>query len=388
MFEYIFWISIGLIAYTYLGYPFILSLLSAVKRRPVQKSAFEPHVSVVIAAFNEERTIEWRLQNLIEQDYPREKIEIVVVSDGSTDRTEQIIKEFSSWQRQVRFFSMRERKGKVEALNLGVAQAKGDIIVFTDARQTFRPEAVRHLVANFSDPEVGCVSGELIFIKNLKSLIQSEMGAYWLYEKWIRKAENRTGSTIGATGAIYAIRKQLYKPLPSGTLLDDVLTPMNIVMQGYRVAFDGSAVAYDVPSKDASQEWTRKVRTLAGNWQITSLAPALLSPWKNPCWWRFISHKLMRLAVPFLLPAVLMSGALLSDPIYRVSTSIQMTVYALVLIGFAVPPLRRFRLINIPYFFILLNLAAVVGFWRWITGQSQTVWIRSDKAGHVKKALK
>jgi len=378
MLRLIFWASLAAIVYTYLGYPLILFVLSACKKKAVSKSEFYPSVSIVVAAYNESRNIGRRLENLIAQDYPG-KVDIIVVSDGSEDGTDQIVREYKEQQGNIELLSLPARQGKAVAVNYGVSVAKGEIIVFADARQTFRPNAIRQLVSNFTDQLVGCVSGEMVFIATHESMVQAEMDAYWLYEKWIRKMECRTGSTMGATGAIYAIRRKLYKPIPFGTLLDDVLTPMNIVMQGYRVIFDSDAVCYDVPSKDVSHEWRRKVRTLAGNWQLLSISPRLLSPVKNPCWWRFFSHKLMRLAVPFLLPVILVSGSLLFTPVYRIGTAIQALLYSLVVMGFAMPGLRKFRVINMPYFFILLNLAVLAGFWRWISGQCKTVWVMQSK---------
>lgn len=321
---------------------------------------------------NEERNIKKRLENLLSQDYPPEHMEIIVVSDGSTDRTEEIVESFRG--DAIKLFSLGIRKGKAAALNRGVKEAKGEIIVFTDARQLFEPDAISHLVANFADSGVGCASGELIFLKNDESGIQAEIGAYWRYEKWIRKNESSSGSVVGATGAIYAIRKDLYRYLPVGTLLDDVLTPMSIVMQGYRCVFDGAAVAYDIVSKDVAQEWKRKVRTLAGNWQLLTLYPSLLLPWQNPCWWRFLSHKIFRLLVPFLLLAMVVFSALAEGPLYSVFTCLQLALYGIAGIGMLVPTARKIRIVNLSYFFLVMNLAAVAGFWSWVTGGCRTAW--------------
>ncbi len=200
------------------------------------------------------------------------------------------------------------------------------------------------------------------------------MGAYWRYEKWIRKMESRTGSVVGATGAIYAIRRDLYRNLPVGTLLDDVLTPLNVIEQGFRCTFNSCAVAYDAVSKNARQEWRRKVRTLAGNWQLMSLHPELLLPWRNPCWWRLLSHKFMRLFVPFALIILLVTSCLLSGGFYRTMAGMQLLIYALSFIGALVPRVRSFRIVNMSYFFLVMNAAALGGFWRWVTGGCRTVW--------------
>jgi biofilm PGA synthesis N-glycosyltransferase PgaC len=369
----LFWISFAVIAYTYFGYPLCLAILKKVQSCPVDKGPFEPKVSVVIAACNEERNIVKRVDNLLAQAYPAAKIEIIIVSDGSTDRTAELARRNEN--ATLRVVELSHSRGKAAALNAGMAQASGELVLFCDARQIFEEDVISQLASNFADPAVGCVSGELILLCNAASRIQVEMGAYWKYEKWIRKAESASGSVVGATGAIYAIRKKLFKTLPQGTLLDDVLTPMNIVMQGYRCIFDGSAVAYDILSKDLSQEAQRKVRTLAGNWQLLSLAPALFLPWRNPILVRFISHKICRLVVPFLLPILLTSCLLLArDPGYRVISGAQLLFYSLALLGALLPGMRKVKVVNLIYFFVTMNLAAASGFWRWVTGQCSTAW--------------
>jgi len=366
------------IIYTYAGYPLILIIHEIFVHKGTLKSYGEPKISVVIAVHNEESKILRRIDNLFAQKYPRDKFDIIVVSDGSTDQTVPILNQ--AGYSNLNVIEISQNVGKALALNYGVERATAEIIVFADARQTFAPDVLRELVANFSDPLVGCVSGELILLQNAESQIQAEMGGYWKYEKLIRKAESVTGSVIGATGAIYAIRKALYLPLPAGTLLDDVIIPMNIVMAGYRTVFDGAAVAYDVTSKDFSQEWKRKVRTLAGNWQLLSIAPKLINPWMNPYWWRFLSHKLFRVIVPFVLFALFIAGALAEAKIYFIITIAETTFYLLMLLTLFFPALRTNKLINLGYFFMVMNAAAVAGFWRWITGQSSASWKRAYAA--------
>src|SRR5208283_4061082 len=219
MVEYVFWLSVCFIAYTYFGYPLTLYVLSYFKSLTVKKGHIYPKISIVIAVRNEEKNIRERLEDLLAQEYPTNRREIIVVSDGSTDGTEDIVREYQG--QNVRLSSLQSSKGKAEALNYGIAHAAGEVVVFADARQRFMPDALKHLVGNFNDPSVGCVSGELVFTESQGSEIKAEMGAYWHYEKWIRKCESRTGSVMGATGAIYAARTALYKPLPSGIILDD-----------------------------------------------------------------------------------------------------------------------------------------------------------------------
>ncbi|MGV8048729.1 MAG: glycosyltransferase family 2 protein [Anaerolineaceae bacterium] len=314
------------IAYTYIGYPLLLFVWSTFYRSEVKKAFATdyPFVSVVIAVRNEEKNISNRINNLLLQDYPEDKMEIIVVSDGSEDHTNSIVNELEhrlnsqhtgSSQRFKRFIQYWPSKGKPHALNTGIAQARGDIVILADARQRFSSNAILQLVANFNDENVGCVSGELVFEHSPGSSIEKELGAYWNFEKFVRKLESKTGSVAGATGAIYAIRRNLFQTIPEETILDDVLIPLNIRLQGYRVIFDGSAKAYDSMSQDARQERRRKVRTLAGNWQLLLLKPSLISPFHNPLCFKFLSHKIFRLFVPYCIVLMLAASFCLLSPL-------------------------------------------------------------------------
>jgi len=368
----IFIYSALLVLYTYIGYPLWLALLRIIRPRPIKKNSHDFTVSVVIAVCNEEKNIIGRLQNIISQVYPPDKLEIIVVSDGSSDLTVETLHQMGINNLQI--VDLQVNQGKAVALNEGVARAQGEIIVFTDARQSFAPDVIRQLSANFADSTVGCVSGELVFLQDAASSIQAEMGAYWRYEKWIRKAESTTGSVVGATGAIYAIRRELYRPLPAGTILDDVLTPMNIARMGKRVLFEAQAVAHDIISQNAAQEWRRKVRTLAGNWQLLSLVPWITFPWGNPLWWRFVSHKLLRVLVPFGMVILFAVSWLLPGSFFRVFALMQLAFYGIALSGALLPATRSIRLVNISYFFMVMNAAAVAGFWKWAIGGCATAW--------------
>jgi poly-beta-1,6-N-acetyl-D-glucosamine synthase len=304
--ESLFWILLGLIFYTYLGYPLLLRIKSIFRKHPVSTGYMEnyPRVSVVIAARNEEKNIERRIRNIMNQDYPKENLEVIIVSDGSVDATEDIVKtimnETECWKKGfLRMHSHKPSFGKPFCVNTGVEAATGDIIVFADCRQRFAGNAIKELAKNFDDQKVGCVSGELVFEETPGSSIQAEIGTYWRFEKRLRKLESSTGSVPGATGAIYAVRKGLFRPLPVQTLLDDVLVPMRTCMQGFRTIFDSKAIAYDTMSMNFALEKKRKIRTLAGNWQLLLLEPRLLNPCKNPIWIRFLSHKILRLLVPY-----------------------------------------------------------------------------------------
>jgi len=370
---------VGFVTYTYFLYPVCIVVISLLRPQPVNKKSFDkwPAISIVLAAKNEESNILKRLNNLLEQDYPPDNFEIIVVSDGSEDNTNSIVSELQQthdMHPQIQLIEYSPGRGKANALNRGIAQAKGDVIVLTDARQQFNTDAVKQLLANFSDPKVGAVSGELFFKESSDSNVDIEMGAYWKYEKLIRRSESLCASVIGATGAIYAIRKSLYKPIPAETLIDDVFIPMNVILQGYRVIFDGSAIAYDTVSQDDAQEWRRKVRTQAGNWQLFRLKPDLFTPWYNPVFVQFVSHKIFRLLVPFLLPCILMTGILLEGTLYLILTILQLSVYTGALLGRISPALRHSKIISFSYFFVMMNAAALTGFGYWVSGRCGSVW--------------
>lgn len=375
----LFWFSLLFIVYTYLGYPLILFVLSFIRRKQIYKkhSLDLPYVSIVIAAKNEEGLIAGRLKNLLQQDYPSKLLEIVVVSDNSTDDTALIVERLAEATKTPKIILLHQdmgQGGKPAALNKGVLRAKGEVIVFADCRQRYSEEAIRQLIANFQDQTVGCVSGELLFVEDSESDIEVEMGAYWKYEKLIRKLESATGSVVGATGAIYAIRKNLFKPLPDETLLDDVLVPLNVAEQGMRVIFDGAATAFDTISNKIGNEWKRKTRTLAGNWQLLSLNTNLINPLSSPLWWRLFSHKISRLLVPFFLTILIVSSFQESGIFPRMVLWIQTIVYLSAVLGHFVPSVRKYIGLGLTYFFCVLNLAAFVGWCKWITGKTETGW--------------
>jgi cellulose synthase/poly-beta-1,6-N-acetylglucosamine synthase-like glycosyltransferase len=338
--ETLFWLSVLLVAYVYAGYPLLLGLWARAFPRPIRKrpsSSREewPAVSVVLAAHDEAQQLHGRLVNLLEQIYPG-RFEVIVVSDGSMDDTSAVLARFGT---RIRALEL-PRGGKPTALNAGVAAATGEIVVFADARQRFAPDAIRELVANFADSDVGGASGELILDcedddATVDSTIGSGVGLYWKYEKWLRRHESRLWSTLGATGAIYALRRSLWQPLPADTLLDDVLSPMRVVLGGKRIVFDDKARAFDRVAETGSAESRRKVRTLAGNYQIITLEPRLLVPILNPVWIQYVSHKLGRLLVPWalLLTFVASTALAVRSWLYAVALLVQLVFYGLAAFG-------------------------------------------------------
>jgi cellulose synthase/poly-beta-1,6-N-acetylglucosamine synthase-like glycosyltransferase len=330
----LFWISALIVGYVYVGYPCLLAAWARIADRRPRRASFQPgtwpSISIVIAARNEAGRLPARIANLLAQNYPG-RSEIVVVSDGSTDSPARALAPFGP---SVRLIDV-PAGGKPLALNAGVAASMGDILVFADARQQFAPGALVALVRNFADPAVGGVTGELVLDcerqERVDTSVGEGIGLYWKYEKWLRRNESRVWSTLGATGAIYALRRECWTNLPAATLLDDVLAPMRAVLNGCRIVFEEGAVAFDRASTDATAESRRKTRTLAGNYQILAQEPRLLLPVVNPVWLQYASHKLGRLLVPYALLLLFASSIALAatHPLYAIALAAQCLVYLL-----------------------------------------------------------
>ncbi|MDR6935567.1 glycosyltransferase family 2 protein [Luteibacter sp. 3190] len=351
------WTSALLLVHVFVGYPLIVWLQARLRPRPVARQAILPRVSIVVAVHDGERYLRAKLVNLRQLDYPSELVEIVLVCDGCRDGTVGMARR--STDPRLTVIEHPERRGKAECLNDAVAASTGDVLLFTDIRQRLSPVALRELVANLGDPTVGAVGGEL-HMENVRTGFAQGVDFYWRYEKTIRHAESLSGSTIGVSGALYAMRRSLFRPLPPGTVLDDVLVPMRVAAQGKRVVFEPRAMAWDQPSQVPEDERRRKIRTLAGNFQLMQLAPWLLTPWSNPLWFRFVSHKVLRLLAPWLIVALTVSSGLLvtRHPMYALAFG--GLVGGLLLVGVARlrPPLGRLLPLRIAVAFFYLNLFA------------------------------
>jgi biofilm PGA synthesis N-glycosyltransferase PgaC len=372
--KWLFWGSAGVIAYTYAGYAGWLWLRGHWRRRPVRHAPHTPPLSIVMVVRNEAAVVDRKLRNLMDLDYPRDLRAIIVVSDGSSDETNQILSQWSK-QHGVSVILRPDSRGKAACLNHAIEAANGEVIVFTDARQTIERDAVRFLAENFADPEVGCASGELMLGDPESGESEKGMGLYWRIEKRVREMESQSGSVVGATGAIYAVRRSLVVEVPSETILDDVYIPMNIARQGARVIFDVRAIAWDTPSLGVGREFARKVRTLSGNYQLVQLAPWLLGS-SNPLRFEFVSHKLLRLLAPFALVAALLSSAFLAQPVYRIALFLQLGFYTLSVL--AIAQVKRGPLAKIAdasLTFVMLNTAAFVAFANFVVGK-KPVWVR------------
>lgn len=371
----VYWSALGCVTYTFAGYPIMITALGTLFPKTVKKRDLSPRVSVVIAAHNEGDRIGAKIENLLGLDYPKDRFELIVVSDGSDDRTDEVVESFA--EQNVRLERLEKRLGKAVAVNRGVGAATGEIVVFCDARQRLDKGALKKLTACFADETVGAVSGEL-------QMPDSEgPGLYWRYEKSIRRAESRFDSVPGATGALYAVRRELFEELPEALLLDDVYTPMKIAMKGLRVVFEPEALVYD-EEPDLGGELRRKSRTLAGNYQLIAVLPELLDPRNNRIFFQFFSHKILRLGSPFALAALLGSNLMLAGipspkwPIYAASLAIQTGFYGAALLDWRKPNLAG-RPGRAARTFVTMNLAAADGLVRFI--KKDFTWTAACKTG-------
>lgn len=374
VFAFLFWTCTAIVIYAYLVYPLILGVLANTRGPDRSKrKRFSGSVSVILAAHNEEATIGRRLDELthllasVQVD-----AELIVVSDGSTDDTAIIARNFDS--RFIRVLELPANMGKAIALSKACALAKNEILVFADARQKWSPEALRLLLENFSEPSIGAVSGDLV-VASAPGVLEG-VGLYWRYEKWLRKQESRIHSMVGVTGAICAVRRKLFHPIPQGIILDDVYWPLQVSMQGYRVVHDERARAYDRLPEKARDEFRRKVRTLSGNFQLVGRLPSALLPWKNPVWLQFISHKLFRLLVPWALLGMFGLSAALPGPLYEAAFWAQVAFYSFGFAGIVFPVLAKVRLVSAVASFMVLNSAAWLAFWIWLFGQTSNSWTK------------
>jgi biofilm PGA synthesis N-glycosyltransferase PgaC len=370
--EIAFWVCTACVVYPYLVYPALLAVLARLFGRPVRRDKKLPgSVSIVLAVHNEEKTVARRLGELTDLLKSSGVTgEVIVVSDGSTDGTATLAR--TCTKDRVRVIELPERVGKAAALSQGCAQATGEILVLADVRQTWAPDALVRLLENFADPDVGAVSGDLL-LRDANGVLAG-VALYWRYEKMIRRLEGRLHSVVGATGAISAVRRELFRPIPAGTLLDDVYWPLGVAMQGFRVVHESRAVAYDRLPARTQDEFRRKVRTLAGNFQLLARQPAALLPWRNPVWAQLVSHKVLRLLVPWVLLALLVLGAVLPDGLYRFTLVCQAAGYGLGLLGLWPAFAARSRLASAAASFLVLNGAAWLAFWVWLTGRESSTW--------------
>ncbi len=366
----IFWVLLAIPLYAYFGYPLILVLMRTVFRRPVKKQPYEPLVTLLIPAYNEAEHIAGKIRDSLHLHYPPEKLEILVATDGSRDRTPEIARGLADGNR-VQVLCFERNRGKISTLNDGVRAARGEIVVFSDATARLYPDSLRALLANFADPEVGAASGRYTVVRADEVGIGKSEDFYWKYETFLKIQESELDSTLGAHGHLHAIRRELY-PFPSpGTINDDYVIPVSVLGRGYRAVYEPDAVVYE-----EAREMTgfgRRVRIMAGNVQQMREIRGLLRPLRIFPLFFFLSHKVSRLVVPFaMVGALLCNLALLGSPFYLTLLWLQALFYGLALAGWVLP--LRPKTLLLPYYFLMINAAVFPGVYHAMTGRRRMAW--------------
>lgn len=365
---------LGLIIYTYVGYPLVVALWSwFAPRRIATRDDFEPRVSVCIAVSNGARYVPAKLDSVLALDYPPEKLEILVYDDGSTDDTCRVVRKYAALDRRIRLLSGPERSGKPTALNQLSAAASGEVLLLTDIRQCLAPASLRALLRPLADSNVGCVSGNLVLAGGTGA------GAYWRYERMIREWEGRLGAMVGVSGSVYAIRRADLPELPPDLILDDMFVPLRVALDGKLVVFARDAEAYD-QAFDDDREFSRKVRTLAGNFQLLSKTPRLALPIANPVWFQLFSHKLLRLVCPWALLALLVTSTLAVVAPTHAMGRAELVFWSALAFGqaafylLAAAGRHAGRIASLARTFVVLNAAAIVGLWRFVRHSQAVTW--------------
>lgn len=383
MTEFIFWVGVGYVAYVYAGYPALLILARQLRgRRAVYCADVQERVTIVVSAFNEEDCIEGKLRNFQTLDYSKDSLRLVVVSDASSDGTDNIVSAFDDLR--ITLLRMPDRGGKTLGLNAALLQIPDGIVVFTDANAMFEPGAIRHLASNFADPSVGGVVGESGYQPS-NAAADVEESRYWSYESFIKATETDLGSVVGGDGAIYAIRRALYEPMPADGL-SDFLNPLQIVRRGYRFVYDRRAKCFEDGAETFEGEYRRKVRIVNRAWRTAMRMKGLLDFRRFGIFSaQFLSHKLLRWLVPFVLAALLVVSAMLAAtaPIYAVALAGQLGVYLLAFAGMLLRSRSRLpAVLSLPYYFTLVNVASARGVIEAYLGKTYTTWntVRETKS--------
>jgi len=366
-------VCVLLLVHIFVGYPLWMIVRARGAPQPVQRQMITPSVTVVMAVHDGAAHIQAKLANLAALDYPSDKIDIVVACDGCRDETATLCRQ--AGDPRVRVLEFTERRGKAACLNDAVALASGEMLLMMDVRQALEPSALRELMASLGDPAVGAVGGELQLLDPQTGFARG-IDAYWRYETAIRRAESRSGSVVGVSGALYAMRRALFQPMPPGTVLDDVWVPMHVAAAGYRVVFEPRALASDRLSQQPHEERRRKIRTLAGNYQLVQLAPWLLLPWRNPLWFRFVSHKLLRLMAPWLIVLLALSVAWLAidHVFFAVCLALLLGAVAVVAVGRRLPALGRWMPVRLLTAFCYLNVFAAQACVAFVRNRKLHLW--------------
>ncbi len=378
MIEFFFWVGVALTLHGYLGYGAFLWFLARRWGKPSSWRPHTPRLTLIVAAYNEEAVIAEKLENCLALNYPPESLEILVVADGSDDATVEIARKYP----RVKVAYSPKREGKLAAVNRVVPLSEGEILVFSDANAFYHKDSLLRLAGHFHDPRVGAVAGEK---RVVGEGIGSEEGFYWRYESTLKRWDSRLSSVMGAAGEIFALRRELYFPLPTDTVIEDFVLSMELVRKGYRVVYERDAIATEQASSSIREEWKRKTRIAAGGWQAVFRLWPLLIPTRPLIWFQYVSHRVLRWTIiPLLLPGLLLESLLLPGAIYRILFGAQVLFYGLAFLGY-----RKMRkgpspkVLALPFYFAFFNLAALVGGTRFLLGWKPAIWekARREKLG-------
>ncbi|MBX3298852.1 MAG: glycosyltransferase family 2 protein [Acidobacteria bacterium] len=382
--QVIFWSIISLLAYVYAGYPILVFIKSKLFPRPVKRGSIEPDVSILITAYNEDAAIRQKIENTLAIDYPAEKLEIMVASDGSTDATDEIVREFGD--RGVRLFRQEGRSGKTITQNNAVKECRGEIILFSDATTEYPSDVLRRILPNFADETVGCVAGRLIYVDEADTNVGSGAKSYWGYETFLKIAESRSCSLIGASGAMYAVRRSGYREMYAEACSDFLIATI-LYRQGLRTIFEPDAVCTEITNTETENEMRMRVRVIAQTFTDLWRNPDILDPFRHGFFAvQMISHKVLRYAVPLLLMALFAANALLvrNNTFYDVTMVLQALFYLAAAGGWLLEKAGiRLRILFLPLYFVIANLASVIAILRFLSGERISTWepIRaSDRA--------
>ena len=376
MFELVFWLSSLLVVYTFAGYGILITVLARFFRRPVRFAQRVPTVSLIVSAYNEEKVIADKIENCFAVDYPRESLEFIIVADGSNDCTTEIVQTFAACG--VKLLHQPTRHGKIAAMNRAVPFAIGEILVFSDADAMLEPQAIRMLVANLADPKVACVGGEKRIRKGASVQAKGE-GAYWRYEAYLKRLDSNLNTAIGAIGELFAIRRDLYRPMDEDLLIEDFVVTMQLVAAGWRVVYEPRAITWENVAPSLAGEWRRRVRMAAGGFQAIGRLKGMLNPMRGFAAFQYISHKVLRWLSPFFMIAAFGANlGLLEQPFYQWTMLAQVVFYSLAALGFVLAQLNlRFWPVQIPFYFCFANATSLAGFWRWVTKSQPVTWVKA-----------
>lgn len=373
--QVLFWLSVAALFYTYVGYPILVALISALRPRPVHRVPIEPLVTIIITAYNEELSLKAKLENTLALEYPRELLEIIVASDCSTDGTEEIARGFAS--RGVVLHRQAERLGKTAAQNAAVRMARGEILIFSDATSHYQPNVVRAMVPNFADDSVGCVAGRLIYVDKTDSQIGRGARSYWNYELFLKTHESRVCSLIGASGCLYAVRKTAYVPLYNEACSDFIIAT-KMVEQGLRAVYEPNAICEEETNRRADKELKMRVRVIAQTFTDLWRHRGMLNPLRKGFYAvQLLSHKVMRYLVPFFLITLFAASAVLSygSTVFRIAFVIQLLGYSAGVVAWLLEfGGFRHRLLALPHYFMLTNAASLLALCQFFRGERYAHW--------------